>query len=454
MKSVVKLDNTEVVDACLVFMAVHALGRLAEFREELAKGFDEHYHDLALAHVLENNPQVVPSFNRLSQRYQKLIADSLSVDFQFSQFLQAENLPANLVVLKEKLQPHGEDGFAFFCFRIFTQTCGKLGTTSLNGSLFMNETEFQRFKPGLEALQQLRTLDAEEAYQAFLRFRGSKALSRFASKEHQALARILCLGAAFDYKGGDALCDAFDELKHPEQAALTRWLTSDGIHVRPGYILCHVPTLLHNAKANEGVGLKAAFEMMYKVQCMCESEVSSKVSKVVVHFTQVAEWAKDAPNSEEFTKAVLTLRTETHTSTQVFTVEVDRPDLGPGYESKRRAAASGDGWRWRCLYFLLLVCLLMAGAGLACEYLRPALADHLRERLEDRSGVHITQRNARYGLEGIAASCFFLLVCACCCRASTQAAPRPVGEIAGSAEPLLSSRGYVKLEQTEDPDNV
>ena len=33
----------------------------------------------------------VPSFHRLSHKYKSLIIDSLSVDFQFSQFLQAAN---------------------------------------------------------------------------------------------------------------------------------------------------------------------------------------------------------------------------------------------------------------------------------------------------------------------------------------------------------------------------
>merc|ERR1719203_1117153 len=117
-------------------------------------------HDIALAHVLTWKPEVVPSFSRLSKKYQRLILDSLSVDFQFSQFLQAENTPANLVIVKEKLKPHGDDGFAFFCFRIFAQMCGKLGSKSSKGSLFMDEPQFQRFRPGLDALQQLRTLDA------------------------------------------------------------------------------------------------------------------------------------------------------------------------------------------------------------------------------------------------------------------------------------------------------
>jgi hypothetical protein len=464
MRDVVKIFQPDAIDAMLVFMAIHALGRITEFRTELAKGFDVHYHDLALAHVLESKPEVVPSFARLQPKYQKLISDSLSVDFSFHQFLRAENLPLNLVVLKDKLQPHGDEGFAFFCFRIFTQMCGKHGHESSLGSLFMTEPEFQRFRPGLDALQQLRTLDAEEAYQAFLRFRGSKALSRFASREHQALARILCLGAAFDYQGGDALCDAFDSLAPTQQAALTRWLTSDGINARPGYILCHVPGVLEHAKAldkdNERVGLKAAFEMMLRVQAMFEASVSSKVVKVVVHFDEMAAWAKDASDVEEFTKGVVSYRSESHTSTEVFTIQVERPEGGVGSSGSSRGLE--NPCRWRCLYFVLFFSFLIAIAFLACDHLHPKLT----VQLEHRAHLHVSQSMARYVFSSVAGISLFLLVAmSCYYRCIRQAssdirdAKRVPGEVAPtgpSSEPLLSRarRGYVRLDQTPDNDIV
>merc|ERR1719221_1797209 len=143
-------------------------------------------HDTALAHILEASPEVVPSFERLSKKYKKLILDSLNVDFEFSHFLQAETTPANLVVVQETFRPHGADGFAFFCFRVFAQMCGKLGLNSGQGSLFMTDRQFQRFRPGLDALQQLLgTGDVAETYNKFLLQRSSKAMSRFASLEQR-----------------------------------------------------------------------------------------------------------------------------------------------------------------------------------------------------------------------------------------------------------------------------
>jgi len=350
MAQTVKLSTEDAVDATLVFMAIHALGKIKEFRDEMMPGFDAHMHDIALAHILETKPQVVPSFARLDRKYQHLIVDSLSVDFQFSQFLQAEATPANLVVMKEKLKPHGDDGFAFFCFRIFAQMCGKLGSKSLKCSLFMDESQFQRFRPGLDALQQLRTLDAASAYNAFMLLRGSKAMSRFASPEHQALARLLCLGAAYDYQGGDSLCDAFDELGPEERRFLTQLLNQDGITNPPGYVLCDAPGVLQNAKVNRFVGLASALRMLIKVQqkLALEPSSSSAHSNVVVHLGELAAWAKDAgPEHGDFLQATLALRSESQGETRVIRVDVERPGTGqaqPPEEGEVLAPSGSMAW--------------------------------------------------------------------------------------------------------------
>jgi len=333
MAQTVKLSTEKAVDATLAFMAIHALGKIKEFRDELVEGptFEDHMHDIALAQILKDRPEVVPSFLRLDEKYKDLIVDSLRVDLQFSQFLQAEATPANLVVMKEKLKPHRDEGFAFFCFRIFVQMCGKLGSKSLKGSLFMDESQFQRFRPGLDALQQLRTLDAADAYNSFLLLRGSKAMSRFASREHQALARLLCLGSAYDHHGGHSICDAFDELTDQERRQLTPFLNSDGISHQPGYVLLHAPLVLQNAKNNRAVGLASALRMLIKVQQALDATPAAygASSNVVVHLGKLADWAKDAgPEHGDFLQAPLALRAEGSGEARVVTVVVEPPDPG------------------------------------------------------------------------------------------------------------------------------
>lgn len=413
MRETVKLRNEEAVDAILTFMAIHALGKVKDFQEELAPEFDATRHDLALAHILRTKPEVVPSFMRLQQKYKSLIIDSLSVDFQFSQFLQAENVPANLVVVKEKLAPHGDEGFAFFCFRIFVQMCGKQGAKSLQGSLFMTEYQFQRFRPGLDALQKLKTNEAATAYNAFLLLQGSKALSRFASSEHQALARLLCLGSATDHASGDSLREAFDALPSAERAQLARWLVADGIQHKPGYVLCNAPDLLLRAQANPCVGLTNALRMMVRVQERCDVSASMRfnIVKVYVHLTELASWAQDCSVAGDFENARLEVRSEDLGDTRVFTVEVVRPTRTDRSLSARGGASCCCGCCapcMRCLTMLILLLVLAAVVGAAlCLRMRPVLAEPYLEQ----TGLH--KKKALAALGGVAMVAFALLALLC-----------------------------------------
>jgi len=423
MKETCKLLTEEAVDATLTFMAIHALGKIGEFREELAPGFDIARHDLALEHILRTKPEVVPSFMRLSAKYRNLIIDSLSVDFQFSQFLQAENVPANLVVVKEKLAPHGDEGFAFFCFRIFVQMCGKLGNKSVQGSLFMTEQQFQRFRPGLDALQNLKTKEAGTAYNAFLLLQGSKALSRFASPEHQALARLLCLGSAADHAAGDALREAFDQLPAAERAQLTRWLIADGINARPGYVLCAAPDLLRNAQANPAVGLTAALRMMVRVQERCDVAnamfLRAATNKVYVHLNELSSWAQDAgPFAGEFHTARLEVRSEDLGDTRVFTVQVLRPKTKSGNGS---SASDHKGGCLSCICSCLrgLVLMMTVLACLASAAAAGALWHFPEEETEDyveEYGLGHSRKTIMHALGLLSVVLFFLLNLICCRR--------------------------------------
>jgi len=339
----VKLTTPEAVDAMMVFMAIHSLGKIQEFRQELASKFTEAHHDVVLAQILRDAPEVVPSFLRLKSEFRKLIVDSLSVDFQFYQFLQAENVPANLVSVKDVLEPHGEDGFAFYCFRIFATMCGRLGYRSLEGSLFMTEHQFHRFRPGLEALERLRKLDASSAYKTFLLQRASKTLVRFASSEHHAIARLLCLCSAFDHDAGDGVCEAFFELSKADKAALTSWLCSDGILSSPGYVLSEASNLIQQAQTNHAVGLVSALQMLAKIQNVCERVVrnSSQLhEKVIVQLEDVVTWTRECgPDPLEFNKASVSVRQigDGRSEAMVLRIEVLRPSANGGFQG-----ASGD----------------------------------------------------------------------------------------------------------------
>jgi len=372
MRNEVKLVSEEAIDAILTFMAIHALGKITEFRKELAPNFDSQAHDPALASILESQPEVVPSYQRLPDRYKRLIKDSLSVDFKFNQFVQGENVAGNLVVVKDKLRPHGDEGFAFFCFRIFVQMCGKLGPKSMQGSLFMNEQQFERFRPGLDALQQLRTREASTAYNAFLLLQGARALSRFASPEHKALSRLLCLGSASDIQAGNEICEAFDQLQPSERSKLIRMLTADGVEQTPGYVLCGATELLSASQANDNVGLVPALRMMVRSQEKCKAD--SSTVKVYIHLDGLAEWAKDAESTEEFEQARLGITYEDQysredsTKTRVYRIEVTRPhgtDVGNIFANRSQHCCQVFAAGVHCAVSVVCVLIVIAAVAAA-----------------------------------------------------------------------------------------
>mmetsp|Transcript_26095 Transcript_26095/g.66577 ORF Transcript_26095/g.66577 Transcript_26095/m.66577 type:complete len:448 (+) Transcript_26095:1-1344(+) len=402
-------------------MAIHALGKIPEFREELAPGFDAQSHDVALSHILRNKPEVVPSFMRLPAKYRNLIIDSLSVDFQFSQFLQAENVPANLEMVKEQMAPHGDEGFAFFCFRIFVQMCGKLGSKSLVGSVFMTEPQFQRFRPGLDALQTLKTNEAGMAYNAFLLLQGSKALSRFASPEHQALARLLCLGSASDHASGDAVRSAFDDLVPADKASLTRWLIADGITNKPGYVLCSAPDLLRNAQANPAVGLTDALSMMVRVQERCDVANSMTLRppsrKVYVHLNDLASWAQDAGAvMGEFKQARLEVRSEDLGDTRVFSVQVIRPKRSGAAKNQHGSGSGSCGCAFlRCLVQLLILMAMLA-TGMFAAALNSFPGRIPRAAMVEIEEAGVSRHRLMYATAGVSCLMFLLLMLTCCRR--------------------------------------
>jgi len=52
-------------------------------------------------HVIDTCPKVFPSFHVLGKEMQEMVAKTTTLAFDFVQFLQAENLPANLVVVNK-----------------------------------------------------------------------------------------------------------------------------------------------------------------------------------------------------------------------------------------------------------------------------------------------------------------------------------------------------------------
>lgn len=323
VRNVVKLTDPQepdAVDAMLCFMSIHDLGKMKDFREELAPGYQD--HDAGLSYILSRSPEVLPSYCRLPDKYQLLIETSLKVDFNFGQFLQAENLPANIKNVKSLLGNKGDVALAFYLFHIFADMAGIMGAKSLDGSMFMTETMFNNFKKGLTTLQLLTHETMNDTYDSFLKLRAKEQGLAFQTPTDRAIIRLACCSRVFDEEGGRAVLDAWNQLEPNEQTKLTDYLNRDGIHKSPGFLIYYMPAFMENARKNPDVGLVLAMRLLLRIYdaaaveygvssepygdalhypgSQSERSASEDSDVITIHIAEVAELARQCDSAVVF----------------------------------------------------------------------------------------------------------------------------------------------------------
>jgi hypothetical protein len=232
----------------------------AFFSNDLAPGYED--HDDALTHILSNTPRVLPSFARLSDEFKNLIMMSLRTKFNFGQFLQAENLPVQLVGVQNFLGLKlGPKGLAFYLFHILVDMAGVGGARTLEGSAFMTETNYQNFRLGLECLLMLADprVSATEVYNTFLT-RRAEAQGLGSLPFSRALCRLACLTRSFTEADGFVVAEGWKGLEEDVKARLKEYLEMDGISdvKTPAFLLYYGPAFLCNARDNPHVGIASA----------------------------------------------------------------------------------------------------------------------------------------------------------------------------------------------------
>ena len=304
--TVVRLTTPESVDAMLCLMAIHDLGKLKDFRHDLAADYKD--HDAAMKYIMSTTPEVLPSLCRLSDSDQFVVRATLALDFNFGQFLQAENLAANLVSISDLFAKRGEQSLAFYLFHIFADMGGIMGAIQLEGSAFMTETMYHNFRLGIEAISQLNALPVDEVYNNFLRKRSVDQGLEFRENNPQdrAVVRLSCLCRVFDKNGGAAVKKAFESLSVECKIGLTEYLTHSGA----AFLLYYAPALMENASRNPHVGLESAMKLLFKIFKAAESEFSFRrhgKSVIVIHIAQAAEAAKICDSAESFDNLCFTI---------------------------------------------------------------------------------------------------------------------------------------------------
>jgi hypothetical protein len=214
------------------------------------------------------------------------------LDFNFGQFLQGENLPANMCAIKDLIATQGEETLAFYLFHIFADMAGIMGAATLEGSAFMTETMYSNFALGIEALSELSWKPfVEGVYDDFLkkRSRGQRL------EWERELVRLACLSRVFDPSGAAMVRLAWESLAKDARERLRDHLARTGLKgKRPAFLLYYAPAFMENAKKNPSIGLEEAMKFLLRIYEAAENEFKSSSTKsvVVVHIAEAAELAK------------------------------------------------------------------------------------------------------------------------------------------------------------------
>ncbi len=161
------LSTPEDIQAMKVFLAINDLGKIRSVADTVNQSLDlnEVDHDEILRLALKHFPGLSPGFQGLTLEHQKMILDGLTTQFNLAQFMQAENVPANLT----KLRNVDEQTLHFYLMHTLYDIAGAAGHITQEGSLVMNEPTFQNFSTAIESIDGLTKGESEtEVYNNYL----------------------------------------------------------------------------------------------------------------------------------------------------------------------------------------------------------------------------------------------------------------------------------------------
>ncbi len=244
-------DDTD-IEAMIVYMVINDLWKIKNIVKQAKEDFEIQNvdHDKILQELLEKNPEISPSFQKLDNNYKELILEWLKVEFNLWQFIQWENLPANLSKLKEV---NNEEALKWYLLHIFYDIAGVAWHIVQNWSPVITEETYQWFNLSIESLKGLQKWEDEKAvYNNYLKQRAEKLWFNINNKEDRALTRISCMLRYFDEKESEILKDVFNSLEENTKNILIEELNKNWID-DSAILLYYSPALLVNILNNNSI---------------------------------------------------------------------------------------------------------------------------------------------------------------------------------------------------------
>lgn len=272
-------DPTEdVLEAAFFLLAVRSLGKCRAVTRQLPR--EAQKPEEALLYILENYPNVVPSFARLSVAGQDLVclAVELQQGFSFPQMLQGENVPANLLQLQDFLRQNGgEKILKFYIVFLLGFLSALQGGT---GSLFMTHANAKNINLGLSTVQYVLEKEPGFLYWMYIYQRGVLLNQLARSSYDLAILRLACLCRARNAQDYDQLESAWNQLGEHQQDVLSTHFLASGIKA-PAIVFEFLPLCLERAKANPHVSVLGLLEVLVSlIQATWVTSRSQKITTI------------------------------------------------------------------------------------------------------------------------------------------------------------------------------
>lgn len=285
------------------YLVINDLGKIVSFVEqiEIKLHIQSVDHDELLYEGLKRMPQLSPTFVSLSEEYKEIILTGLKTKFNMGQFIQSENLPANLL----PLQGIDIKSLNYYMLHVFYDIAGAAGHVKNNGSIIVTEDYWKSFKAANNVICDMvcGKLDAQVAYNKYLSKRAEMAKLQFVSNEDTAIIKICNLIRVYSPNDAKQVKQSYYNLPVQVREMLTKELAKDGI-TDNGILLYYAPATLSNAvnyfkSIGEMNAINKAMEIVLPILANIYGLAKAKISKAkkslkvcTVFIADVAEKAK------------------------------------------------------------------------------------------------------------------------------------------------------------------
>ncbi|CAJ1390363.1 unnamed protein product [Effrenium voratum] len=255
----------EELNGLMVLLGIRGICKSVDFAK-LCPPSERKKPEQVLCYTVESLEHYLPSLACLApESYLHLTAVvRMLAEFNFAQFLQGENNPHAIWLLACSLEREGERVLKMCLLAQVCILCGVTGSSTLTGSLFLNELNGRCLVKALSCLKQVQDLEPHVVYWRYITSR-AEALNLFVhTASHLVLARLACLTRCVEPQGIVELQKAWLDLTGREREVLMDVFLLDG-HAHKALMFAYLPLFLTNARANHDVGLLAGLKFLVEI---------------------------------------------------------------------------------------------------------------------------------------------------------------------------------------------